>query len=443
MTDLKRELTLLDATMINVGTMVGSAIFIVPATIALQVQASSLTILVWVVGGAVSLLGALSVAELAAAYPDAGGQYVYLREAYGPVWGYLYGWANFAVINAASIAAISVGFARYVGFFVHLDNTGIVVIALASTVVLTVINCLGVRLGATTQNVLTLLKMGALGALIAAGLFLPGGKLGNFAPFWPTGTFGALIGPFGVAMVAALWAYDGWIEITYVGSEVRDPERNLPRSIILSTVIVVALYTLASIAYLYVLSPGTAAQSALVASDAARVTLGAFGATLVALAILISTLGANNGIVLTAARIPYAMARGGHFFAWAGIVSPRYGTPVAALIAQGGIAGALTLSGSYDQLATYVVFASFLFYAMSAAAVIRLRRKAPQLARPYRAWGYPVTPLIFIAFAAWLVGNTIAEQPRDAAIGAALIALGLPGYFWWTRKASARQQRVE
>ena len=436
MTDLKRELGLLDATMINVGTMVGSAIFIVPATIALQVHASSLTILVWVIGGGVSLLGALSVAELAAAYPEAGGQYAYLREAYGPVWGFLYGWANFAVINAASIAAIAVGFARYLGFFIPLDDVAIQVVAVVSVVVLTIINALGVRLGATVQNVLTFLKMGALGALILSGLLLPGGSIGNFTPFWPTGggTFGEVIGPFGVAMVAVLWAYDGWIEITYIGSEVRDPGRNLPRSIIYSTLIVVALYTLVSVAYLYVLSPEAVAGSALVASDAARVTMGAFGATLVAVAILISTLGANNGIVLTAARIPYAMARGGHFFQWAGHVSERFGTPVKALVAQGAIAVALTLSGTYDQLATYVVFASFLFYTISCAAVITLRRTAPDLPRPYRAWGYPFTPLVFIAFAAWLVGNTIAEQPREAAVGAGLIALGLPVYFYCTRR---------
>ena len=437
--ELKRQLGLLDATMINVGTMVASAIFIVPATIALQVHASSLTILVWVVGGAVSMLGALSVAELAAAYPEAGGQYAYLREAYGPVWGYLYGWATFAVINTASIAAIAVGFATYLGYFVPLTPWGIKALAITSIAALTLLNCLGVRLGATTQNVLTLLKLGALAALIAAAFLLPGGSSDNFRPLLPEGgwSFGGLIGPFGVAMVAVLWAYDGWIEITYVGSEVRAPERNLPRSIVLSTLIVIALYTSASVAYLYVLSPEAVAGSTLVASDAARVTLGTFGATLVVVAILLSTLGANNGIVLTAARIPYAMARGGHFAGWAGKVSPRFGTPVPALVAQAVVAAALTLSGTYTQLATYVVFASFLFYGLSCAAVITLRRTAPALPRPYRAWGYPVTPLVFIAFAAWLVGNTIAEQPRDAAIGAGIIALGLPGYFYWSRRKTA------
>ncbi|MGH7567377.1 MAG: APC family permease [Gemmatimonadales bacterium] len=434
MTELKRELGLLDATMINVGTMIASAIFIVPATIALQVQYSSLAVLVWIVGGIVSLLGALSVAELGAAYPEAGGQYAYLREAYGPVWGYLYGWAGFAVINSASIAAIAVGFAQYLGFFVPLGPAAVKVVAILSIAALTVINCLGVRLGATVQNVLTFLKIGALAALIVLSLVLPGGSPAHFAPVWPDGALGPLIAPFGLAMVSALWAYDGWIETTYVGSEIKNPGRNLPVSIILSTVIVIVLYVLVSTAYIYVVPIGRMAGSTLVASDAAQVLMGSVGATFVVIAILVSTLGSNNGIILTAARIPYAMARGGLFFRWGARVHPRFGTPVLALVTESAVAAALTLTGTYVQLTTYVVFASFLFYAMSSGAVIRLRRTAPDLPRPYRTWGYPVTPIVFIAFATWLVGNTILEAPRDAAIGAGLILIGLPGYFYWKQR---------
>jgi len=435
-TDLKRELTLFDAVMINAGTMIASAIFIVPASIAAAVPGSAMSTLVWIIGGAVSLLGALSVAELAAAYPEAGGQYAYLREAYGPVPAFLYGWANFAVINTASIAAIAVGFARYVGFFTHspLTEAAIRVCAIASIVGLTLLNCRGVRLGATTQNVLTSLKIAALLALIVSSFVLPGGAAANFQPLWPSGSVGQWIGPFGVAMVAVLWAYDGWIETTYVGSEIVDPGRNLPRSIILSTVIVIVLYVLASVAYTYVLSPAVVARSSLVASDAAKVTIGSAGAALVVVAILISTLGANNGIILTAARIPYAMARGGMFFRSQGLVHARYGTPTVALLTQGAIASTLTAFGKYDQLFTYVVFAQFVFYALSAGAVIRLRKRAPQVARPYRTWGYPVTPIVFIAFAVWLVYNTIVETPRDSAIGAGLILLGLPGYWYWKKR---------
>ncbi len=423
--------------MINVGTMIASAIFIVPATIAAQVPGSALMIVVWVVGGVVSLLGALSIAELAAAYPEAGGQYAYLREAYGPVWAFLYGWANFAVINPASIAAIAVGFASYLGFFVSLSPTAIKAVAVLSIAGLTLLNCLGVRLGATTQNILTFLKMGALAALIVTAFLLAGGSTGNFQPLWPPGSASGWIRPFGVAMIGVLWAYDGWLETTYVGSEIRDPGRNLPRSIILSTVIVIAVYVLASVAYSYVLSPARMAGAKLVASDAAQVTMGAVGAGFVAAAILVSTLGANNGIILTAARIPYAMARGGLFFRSQGNVHPRFATPVSALVWQGVISSVLALSGRYDQLFTYVVFAQFTFYALGCGAVMRLRRRAPEVPRPYRTWGYPVTPLVFIAFALWLVANTIVELPRESAVGAAFILCGLPGYLYWRRSAPA------
>lgn len=441
MTDLRRELGLFDATAINVGTMIASAIFIVPAIVALHLPASGPIVAVWVAGGAVSLLGALCVAELSAAFPRAGGQYVYLLEAFGPVWGFLYGWAGFAVINTASIAAIGVAFATYLGFFVPLGGLAIKLVTLASIVGLTALNCRGVRVGAATQNVLTITKTAALVALIVAAFALPGGSAANLEPLWPATGDAPLAGPLGLALVAVLWAYDGWIETTYVGSEIRDPGRVLPRSIILSTVLVIVLYTLATLAYVWVLSPDAMAKvmtgSQLVASDAARVTLGRAGAAFVAVAIIISTLGANNGIILTAARIPYAMARGGHFFAWAGRVHPRWATPVTALVVQGIIAGALLFTGTYEQLATYVVFASFVFYGMSCAAVVRLRRTRPDLPRPYRAWGYPVTPIVFIGFAAWLVGNTIVEAPRDAAIGAGIILAGLPGYVYWRRRQTA------
>lgn len=442
--ELRRELTLLDSTMINVGTMIASAIFIVPATIALHVQGSALTVVVWILGGFVSLLGALSIAELSAAMPEAGGQFVYLRQAYGPVWGFLYGWAAFMVINTASIAAIAVAFAQYLGYFFPLDSLGIKIVAIASTVALTALNCFGLKLGAWTQNVFTLLKMGALFALVAASFALRGGALANFDPLLPSQSFASLIGPFGLAMVAALWAYDGWIEITYVAGEVKNPQRNLPLSIIYSILIVIALYVLMSLACVYVLSVGKMAQaieaaeqtgqSYLVASDVATTIMGAAGAALVVVAILISTLGSNHGIVFTAARIPYAMAKEGLFFQSMAQVNARFRTPLFALIVQGVLACILTLSGTYDQLYTYVVFASWLFYAMSCGAVIILRRKAPQMERPYKTWGYPVVPVVFILFAVWLMVNTIIEAPRDAAIGVGIIALGLPLYFYWQRK---------
>src|SRR5256884_343834 len=345
MADLKRQLGLLDSTMINVGTIIASAIFIVPSVIALNLGASLPTILVWVVGGAVSLLGALSAAELGAAMPNAGGIYVYLSRAYGPLWGYLYGWSSGVVINPASIAAIALGFATYVGFFFPLGDGGTRAVAVASIVGLTVLNSLGVRLGAVTQNVLTPAKMGA---------------------------------------------------------------------------------------------------SSLVASDAAKVTLGAAGAGLVAVAIMTATLGSNNGIVLTAARVPYAMARDGLLPRWLATVHPHFLTPIPSLAVQAVVAIALTListdpswKNTYNHLFTYVVLAEFVFYGMSCGAVIVLRRKEPGMVRPYKAWGYPVTPIVFVLFALWLLYNTAREQPGDVAMSTLLILAGLPLY-WWQRRLATR-----
>jgi len=430
-TELRRELTLLDATMINVGTMIASAIFIVPAVVAASLPNPSLMLLVWVAGGAVSLLGALCVAELGAALPEAGGLFVYLTRAFGPVWGFLYAWTAALIINPASVAAIAVGFATYVGFFTPLGTAGIKVVAVASIVALTAVNCLGLKLGARVQNVLTLLKIGALGALIVSALVMPGGSVEHFRPLLPAVGVAGLAGAFSVAMVAVLWAYDGWIEITYVGSEVRDPGRNLPRSIVISVFLVVGIYALTNVAYVYVLPLDRMAQSALVGSDAALVLIGPLGAALVAGAIIVSTLGANNGIVLTSARIPYAVSRAGLFFRWMGGVHPRVHTPNAALLAQGGVAAAFALTGTYDQLFTYVVFASWMFYGMSAMAVMRLRAVAPELPRPYRVWGYPVTPVVFILFALWLVAGTIVESPLESGIGGAIILAGVPVYRHW------------
>src|SRR6184192_439035 len=442
MTELKRQLGLLDSTMINVGTIIASAIFIMPSVIALNLGASLPTILVWVVGGAVSLLGALSAAELGAAMPNAGGIYVYLSRAYGPLWGYLYGWSSGVVINPASIAAIALGFATYVGFFFPLGDGGTRAVAVASIVGLTVLNSLGVRPGAVTQNVLTLTKIGLLVGLIVVGFVLPGGSVANFAPLWSDAPLGRQIASFGVALVAVLWAYDGWIEITYVGSEVTDPERNMPRSIVLSTVIGIALYCLVTAAFAYVLSPAKMAASSLVASDAAQVTLGGAGAALVAVAIMIATIGSNNGIVLTAARVPYAMARDGLLPGWLGGVHARFLTPVPSLVVQGIIAIALTWistepswKDTYNRLFTYAVLSSFVFYGMSAGAVILLRHTAADMPRPYRTWGYPVTPFVFVLFSVWLIWNTAHEQLLDFAVGMALILAGLPWYWW--RKASS------
>ncbi|MBM2840239.1 MAG: amino acid permease-associated region [Bacteroidetes bacterium] len=436
--DLPRQLSLLDSTMINVGSMIGSGIFIVPSAIALYLHSTSLVLLVWVVGGIVSLFGALSVAELGAMMPKAGGQYVYLREAYGPLWGFLYGWAAFTVIMTAAIAAIAVGFATYLGYFIPLDESGLKIVAIASIILLTAINCLGARAGAAAQNIFTMLKIGAFVLLVLLAFILTGGSTENFRPLLPKiPSFSTLIGPLGLAMVAVLWSYDGWIEITYVAGEVKDPDRNMHRSLIISTLLVVAIYIVINLVFVYVLSLDKMAGSPLVASDAATVLLGPTGATFITVAVIISTLGANNGFVFTGARIYYAMAREGFFFQRLGTVNRRFRTPVASLVSQGGWSCLLVLTGTFQQLFTYVIFASWIFYAMSCGAVIILRKRSPHHYRPYRTPGYPYTPILFILFAIGLVVNTIIESPRDAAIGAALIAAGIPAYYYWSGKRTS------
>jgi len=268
---------------------------------------------------------------------------------------------------------------------------------------------------------------------------LPGGASENFSPVLPNQSFFQMLGPLGLAMVAALWAYDGWIEITYVAGEVKNPQRNLPLSIISSTLIVIAFYVVVNLAYMFVLPVEKMAASLLVGSDAATVIIGASGAALITIGIIISTLGSNHGIVFTAARIPYAMARAGLFFQSLAYLHPRYRTPTIALIIQGVWGSVLALSGGYDQLYTYVVFAAWVFYAMACGAVIILRHKAPHMPRPYKTWGYPLTPIVFMLFAIWLVVNTIIEAPRDAAVGAGIILIGLPVYFHWKRKTGKSQ----
>lgn len=430
---LRRVLTLLDATMINVGSILASGIFLVPAIVAMYLGASSLIIAVWIIGGIISLFGALSVAELGAAMPRSGGQFVYLQEAYGPVWGFLYGWAAFAVINTGAIAAVAVAFAEYLGFFIPFTSVEIKIVAITSIVLLTALNTIGVKSGIWAQNIFTFLKVAALLSIVLLAFVLPGGKMSNFNPVLPVGSLLSLSGPLGLAMVAILWTYDAWIEITYVASEVKNPGKNIPLSLLFSMLIIITIYILTTIAFMYTLGITQMSQSELVASDSAIIFLGTFGASFVALSILISTLGANNGFILTSARISYAMSRAKVFFAFAGKVHPKFRTPAYALIIQGIWASLLTLTGSYEQLFTYVIFASWIFYGMSCGAVIILRIKRPELPRPYKTWGYPWVPVIFIVFAIWLTLNIILTAPRDSAIGIIIILSGLPAYFYWKR----------
>ena len=430
---LKRVLSLMDATMINAGGIIGSGIFMVPATVALYTASSSLFFMVWILGGVVSLFGALSVAELGAAMPKAGGQYVFLNEAYGPVWGYLYGWSAVVVINTASMAAVGVAFAEYLKFFYPISDLAVKEIAICSIILLTIINIVDVKSGARFQNVFTFAKLGAILGVILLGLFLEGGSTQNFSPLFTDRTPLSLIGPLGLAMVAVLWTFDGWIFVTYVAGEVKNPGRNIPLSLILCMVIVVTVYLALNTVLVYVLGFDQMIGSELVMADAASKFIGGKGAAIVTIIILISLIGANNGFILTSARINYAMARDNRFFKQAAIIHPKFQSPANALIIQCIWACILTFSGTFNQLITYIIFASWIFYGMSAGAVIILRKKKPDMERPYQIPFYPWIPIIFILFAIFLTVNTILEAPRDAAIGSGLILAGLPLYYYWKK----------
>ena len=372
---LNRVLSLTDATMINAGGIIGSGIFMVPATVALYTQSSSLFFLVWVLGGLVSLFGALSVAELGAAMPRAGGQYVYLNEAYGPIWGYLYGWSAISVINTASIAAVGVAFSEYLGFFFPLSSIGIKCVAVASIILLTTINIVDVKSGARFQNFFTIAKLTAIISVIILGLTMEGGSTDNLLPFTNDKPFLSTFSSLGLAMIAVLWTFDGWIFVTYVASEIKNPGRNIPLSLFYCMIIVLTIYLSLNYVLVYTLGFDQMIGSDLVMTDASSVFLGNKGATIVTIIILISLIGTNNGFILTSARINYAMAKKNQFFKQAAKIHPKFESPTNALTMQCIWASLLTFSGTFNQLITYIIFSSWIFNGMSAAAVINLTNK--------------------------------------------------------------------
>lgn len=435
--ELKRQLSLLDATMVNVGTILASAIFLVPASIAQQVPSSMLNLAVWLLGGVLGLFGALTLAELSASMPNTGGLFVYLREAYSPLWAFLYGWSLLLVIQTGTIAALAVAFATYLGHFHPLGDFSTKTVAIASILVLTAINCRGVKLGVWTQNILTLAKVGVVAAIIGLS-FRPGiPRAENFLPLWPTGWNWEATKFFGVALIAVLWAYDGWVDVTLVAGEVKDPEKNMPRSLLLSMFIIVAIYVVMNVAYIATLSVAGMAGRPLVATDFALRAIGPVGAGLIAFLVLLSCLGANNGFVLTGPRVYYAMARQRLFFRAVGRIHPVYQTPFESLLVQGVWACVLVLFlGTYEQLFTTVVFVGWFFYALGAAGVILLRRQRPDWPRPYRCWGYPWVPVLFVLAAIVLIANAFTTELREALIGTALVASGVPAYWFWRRRAA-------
>src|SRR3954468_13153195 len=442
-TELQRELGTWAAASIVVGTVIGSGIFLVPKTMINAVGTPSLVFVVWVVGGFLSMAGALSYAELSAALPEAGGEYAYLREAYGPLWGFLYSWTQLWVAKSGSIATLATAFFIYLSnFFPFLNGVfytlplplgphggplqlqfgqlfGIVLILLLAW-----LNYYGVKVGGNVQVTVTIVKVALIAAIVLAGLILGSAH----APIAGAAIVPLTFSGFIAALVAALWAYDGWNNVSMVSSEIRNPQRNLPLALIGGTATVIAIYLLANWAYFHVLTAGEVGNADRVASDMMRKIVGNSGANAVAIAALISIFAALNGSILSGSRVPYAAAREGYFFRSIGIVHPRFHTPAVSIWVLSAWACVLVLSGKYDDLFNLVIFASWILYGMTAAAVLVLRRKQPNLHRPYRTLGYPVIPVLFVLGATILVLQTAWSRPRESAIGIVLICVGIPFY---------------
>jgi len=452
---LVKGLGLVDSTTLVMGSMIGSGVFIVAADISRQVQSPGLMILTWVITSVLTLIAALSYGELAAAMPQAGGQYVYLREAFGPMWGFLYGWTLFMVIQTGTMAAVAVGFAKYTGVFFpwlsaqhylmgsgRLGLTTQQLLAILVLVFLTWSNTRGIRTGANVQNVFTFAKVAALVGLVGIG-FVVGRNAeavaSNFHGFWRNSGWNfETVRLVGVAMVGALFSADAWNNVTFTAGEVRNPRRNLPLSLALGVLIVCALYIAAQLVYLNVLTfPEIQnADQDRVATAAALKMLGPVAVQLMAAAIMISTFGCVNGLVLSGARVYYAMARDRLFFRRAGELDAVHHAPVFSLGVQCVWAVVLTLSGSYNDLLDYVIFAVLLFYILTIAGLFVLRRTRPAMERPYKALGYPVLPAVYMAAAGLIEILLLLYKPKYTWPGLTIVLLGLPVYFVWRRKTT-------
>ncbi len=449
---LAQSLGLLDATTIVVGSMIGSGVFLVAADISRQVNSPGLMLATWVVTAVLTMIAALSYGELAAAMPHAGGQYVYLREAFGPMYGFLYGWTLFLVIQTGTIAAVAVAFAKFAGVFFPWLAAGNYLFRIGSfgfntqqlagialVIFLTWVNTRGVRVGATVQNVFTIAKAGALIALVGAGLLAGRNEEAmarNFADFWgTTGWSFETIRLVGVAMVGALFSADAWNNVTFTAGEIRNPRRNLPLSLALGVGIVSLLYVACNFVYVLVL-PLEGIQHAAedrVGTAAAAAIFGPAAVRLMAAAIMVSTFGCMNGLILAGARVYYAMALDGLFFRRVARIDPRHRTPNVSLVVQCLWASLLTLSGTYSDLLDYVIFAVLLFYILTIAGLFVLRRRRPEMERPYRAVGYPVLPVVYMLAAGLIEVLLLLYKPNYTWPGLIIVLLGIPVYFLWRR----------
>ncbi len=465
----RKPLGLLDATMIIMGSMIGSGIFLAPALIAGIAVESKLGpgsfVVVWVVGGLLTLCAALSFGELAASLPRTGGQYVFLKEAFTPFWGFLYGWTLFTVIQCGFIAAVAVAFANYLGVFLprvsqsnallaagsfRLSSVQMVAILLVAG--LSWINSRGLKTGAAVQNVLGFAKIAALAGLILFGLASGKGDWSHFQPMLPPAVTVGVLSAFAVALSKALFAYDSWNVVTFVAEETRDPVRTLPRALFLGTLGVTLIYALATSVYLYILPVEQAAQvpDQRIAAEVAQVVLGPVGFSLIALAVLVSSAGCDNGLILSGPWLYSAMSRDGLFFRGAARLDPKRRTPLRSLQYQALWSCLLILSGSigargaqlYSDLLTFTAFASLLFNALTILGLFALRRKRPDLARPYRVAAYPFVPLLFLLAAIFFLIFIAVGDPRNSGFGLLIILSGVPLYAYWRRRGQTLAAEV-
>jgi APA family basic amino acid/polyamine antiporter len=448
---LARELGAWDSTLITVGSVIGTGIFLVTSDLARAVPHAGVILAVWIAGGLLSLAGALTYAELGAMFPGAGGIYLFLREAYGPLAGFLYGWAAFLVIMSGGVAAIAVGAAQYLGYFFPFSSpgnrlagatilgwswslSGGQVVAAGLILALTVVNHFGVRGGARMQNLLTAIKIGAILLFVVVGFGVPARAQNPYTAPLPAVP---LAGALGLAMIAVLWTYDGWYGATFSAGEMRRPERDLPLGLVGGTLIVTLLYALLNVVDLRALPVGSMAGESRIAEAAAGALFGPGGSRLTAAVVALSSIGCAASTILYSSRIYQPMAEDGVFFRGLAAIHPRHRVPVRSLWVQSLWAVGLTLSGTYSQLYTYVVFVAVLFHVLAGAAVFVLRRRLPDGKRPYRVWGFPLVPLVFIGASLLLLVNTLQTSPVESIAGLAILALGLPAYAYWRKSAKS------
>jgi APA family basic amino acid/polyamine antiporter len=440
--ELPRLLNLRQLIAIVIGTVIGSGIFIVPGAVMRQTGGSvRLSLLVWVTGGVLSLLGALTYAEMGAMKPEAGGLYVYIRDGFGRFPAFLFGWTMFFITGTGTSATLAVAFTSYLGQLVPLTPLTGRLAAVAMLAVVMVLNVRGTRTSAGFQSGATWIKVAGIVVMSTLFLFRGHGLGADELRVSPASSGGSLMIGFGLAMIATLWAYEGWQFVTYSAGEVKNPQRTFPRGIILGTAALVAIYLFACIGYIAALGPAGVAQSDRVAAEATTALFGPAAGKLIAVIILISIVSATNGTVLTLPRAFFAMARDGIFFRRLAEVHPRFGTPAIAIVTSSLWSMLLAVSGTFEQLFTYVIFIGWIFYGLGAICVFTYRKREPDTPRPFRVPGYPVTPILFIASAAAIVLNTMIAQPGRAAVGLGVVLLGSPAYLIWRGASRSREVR--